>query len=87
MYVESKKFGMFQVNPYPKVIASMSLSWNFPARASPNYEGSEPSRAELGHINFRADTELTLPKICMSKNCKLAANFRSYLKIAPVTWF
>ena len=24
----------------------MSSSWNFPARASPSYEGSEPSRAE-----------------------------------------
>ena len=49
--------------------------------------GAEPSQAELGHFNFRAETELTIPTICMSKNCKLAANFRSYLKIAPVTWF
>jgi hypothetical protein len=24
----------------------MSPSWNFPARAEPSYEGSEPSRAE-----------------------------------------
>ena len=37
----------------------MSSSWNFPARASPSYEGAEPSRAELGHFNFRAETELT----------------------------
>ena len=37
----------------------MSPSWNFPARAEPSYEGSEPSRAELGHFNFRAETELT----------------------------
>ena len=37
----------------------MSSSWNFPARASPSYEGSELSRAELGHFNFRAETELT----------------------------
>jgi len=33
---------------------------------------SEPElwkcRAELGHINFRAETELTIPTICMSKN-------------------
>ena len=36
----------------------MGSSWNFPARASPSYEGSEPSRAELGHFNFRAETEL-----------------------------
>ena len=37
----------------------MSLSRNFPARAEPSYEGSEPSRAKLGHFNFRAETELT----------------------------
>ena len=48
----------------------MGSSWNFPARASPSYEGSEPSRAELGHINFRAETELTILTICMSKNRK-----------------
>ena len=35
----------------------MSPSWNFPARAEPSYEGSEPSRAELAHFNFRAETE------------------------------
>ena len=38
----------------------MSSSWNFPARASPSCEGSEPSQAELGHFNFRAETELTI---------------------------
>ena len=37
----------------------MGSSWNFPARASPSYESSELSRAELGHFNFRAETELT----------------------------
>ena len=36
----------------------MSSSWNFLAQAEPSYEGSEPSRAELGHFNFRAETEL-----------------------------
>ena len=40
-------------------ILEMSSSWNFPARASPSCEDSEPSRAELGHFNFRAETELT----------------------------
>ena len=35
----------------------MSPSRNFPARAEPSYEGSESSRAELGHFNFRAETE------------------------------
>ena len=38
----------------------MSPSQNFPARAEPSYESSEPSRAELGHFNIRAETELTL---------------------------
>ena len=37
----------------------MSPSRNFPARAEPSYEGSEPSRAELGHFNFRAEAEPT----------------------------
>ena len=36
----------------------MSPSRKFPARAEPSYEGSEPSQAELGHFNFRAETEL-----------------------------
>ena len=29
-----------------------------------------PSRAELGHFNFRPETKLTTPTICMSKNRK-----------------
>ena len=45
----------------------MSPSWNFPARAEPSYEGSEPSRAELGHFNFRAETELDFFDISNSK--------------------
>ena len=36
----------------------MSPSWNFPAQAELSYEGSEPSQAELGHLNFRAESEL-----------------------------
>ena len=36
----------------------MSSSWNFQARASPSCEDSELSRAELGHFDFRAETEL-----------------------------
>ena len=39
-------------------ILVMGSSWKFPARASPSYEDSEPSRAELGHFNFRAENEL-----------------------------
>ena len=42
----------------------MSPSWNFPTRAKPSYEGSKPSRAELGHFDFRAETELTIPTKC-----------------------
>ena len=29
-----------------------------------------PSQAELRHFNFRAETELTILTICMSKNSK-----------------
>ena len=36
----------------------MNSSWIFLARVSPSYEGYEPSRAELGHFNFRAENEL-----------------------------
>ena len=39
-------------------LLEMGSSWNFSARASPSCEDSEPSRAELGHFNFRAETEL-----------------------------
>ena len=46
----------------------MSPSWNFPARAEPSYEGSEPSRAELGHFNFRAETELTSYSMYVKKS-------------------
>ena len=53
----------------------ISWSWNFLARASPSCEGSEPSQAELGHFNFRAETELTILTICMSKNSKFLTYF------------
>ena len=36
----------------------MSPSRKFPARASPSYEGSEATQAELGHFNFWAENEL-----------------------------
>jgi hypothetical protein len=43
-------------------VVEMSSSWNFPARASPSYEGSEPSRGTLifelkgkGHEPSRAE--------------------------------
>ena len=45
----------------------MSPSRSFPAQAKPSYEGSEPSRAELGHFKIRAGTELTI--------CQKIANF------------
>ena len=62
----------------------MSLSWNFPARASPSYEGSKPSQAELGHFNFRAETELTIPTrdVIMGK-CQLRP-LRWWAESAPL---
>ena len=45
----------------------MSPSWNFLAQAEPSYEGSEPSRAKLGHFNFRAETELTSDSMYVKK--------------------
>ena len=45
----------------------MSSSWNFPAQASPSYESSEPSRAKLGDLKFRAETELTIPTMKKSQ--------------------
>ena len=48
-------------------ILVMSPSWNFPARAEPSYKGSKPSRAELGHFNFRAETELTICTVLSSR--------------------
>ena len=38
-------------------------------------EFSGSSRAELGHFNFRAETELTILTICMSKNSKFLTYF------------
>ena len=34
-----------------------------------------PSRAELGHFNFRDETKLTILTICMSKNSKFLTYF------------
>ena len=45
----------------------MSPSWNFLAQAEPSYEGSVPSRAELGHFNFLAETELTSDSMYVKK--------------------
>ena len=33
----------------------MSSSWNYPTRASPSYESSEPSQAELGPQQVQVD--------------------------------
>ena len=56
----SSKLGLyvsFRIPLYNYLLV-MSPSRNFPARASPSYEGSEPSRAELEPFNFRAESEL-----------------------------
>ena len=43
----------------------MSSSWNFPARAEPSYEGSEPS---WGTLYFRAETELSSDSMYVKKS-------------------
>ena len=48
----------------------MSPSRNFPARAEPSYQGSELSRAELVHFNFRAENKLTIKFIYFEKTTK-----------------
>ena len=53
-----QKLGHSKTGTFNDYVVEMGSSWNFPARASPSYEVSEPSRAELGHFNFRAETEL-----------------------------
>jgi hypothetical protein len=47
-------------------VVEISSSWNFLAQASQSYEGSEPRQAELGHFNFRAETELTKEAIFLT---------------------
>jgi hypothetical protein len=60
----------------------LGSSWNFLARASPSHEVSEPIQAQLGHFNFRAETELTILTICMSKNCKFLLLLKNYNQIS-----
>ena len=48
-------------------LLEMGSSWNFPARASPSCESSEPIQAELGHFNFRAEIEITYLNLCSIK--------------------
>ena len=47
------------------IVGSDEPEPEFPARASPSYEASEPSRAELGPFNFRAEIELTIDNMYM----------------------
>ena len=54
----SNFFFSFCMSLIPTYLLVMSSSWNFPAPAEPSYEGSKLSRAELGHFDFRAETEL-----------------------------
>ena len=65
-----------------RYLLEMSLSCNFPAQAELSYEGSELRGAELGHFNFRAETELTIPTICMSKNHKFLLLLKNYNQIS-----
>ena len=57
-FLNPNYFFQFEFNCSNVYRLVMSPSWNFPARAEPSYEDSEPSQAELGHFNFRAETEL-----------------------------
>jgi hypothetical protein len=61
-------------------LLEMSSSWNFPARASPSYEGSEPRQAKLGHFNFRAETELIFFK-ALIKNYNQISQFSTSIMI------
>ena len=45
-------------------------------------EFSKLSRARLGHFNFRAETKLTIPTICMSKNRKFLLLLTNYNQIS-----
>ena len=68
----SKSYSFCTMHIYYTYFVVMSPSCNFPAQAEPSYEDSEPSRAELGHFNFRAETELGFFDIYMrSCNSKL----------------
>ena len=72
MKIEMPQLGSARLGTFT---AQARLSQKIPARAEPSYEDSEPSRAELGHFNFRAETELTILTICMSKNSKFLTYF------------
>ena len=50
--------GMNYFNFWEAYAVEMGSSWNFPARASPSCEFSGSSEPELGHFDFRAETEL-----------------------------
>ena len=60
--------GCMNLNYLLTYILEMGSSWNFTAWASSSYEGSEPSRAELGHFNFRAEIELIYLNLFSIKN-------------------
>ena len=55
----------------------MSLSWNFKS-------WTELSRAELGHLNFRAETKLTL---CTSISSKFLPHVKNYIENFPILYF
>ena len=48
--------------------------------SSPSYEGSEPSQAELGHLNFWAETELKIFK-ALIKNYNQISKFSTIIMI------
>ena len=58
----------------------MSSSYKFLVRVSPSYKSSEPSRAELGHFNFRAETELKF-SLALIKNYIKISKFSTSIMI------
>ena len=58
----------------------MSSSWNFPARASPSYEGSEPSWA--GALQFSSWNQANCLQISQFCSCiMISINFWSFIWI------
>ena len=62
-------------------LVEMSSSWS--------YEGSEPSQAELGHFNFRAETELNFFKNLIKNHnqiSKFSTSIMIITKIQAQNW-
>ena len=63
-------------------LVEMSSSWNFPAWASPSYEGSEPSQA--GVLQFSSWNRADKTDNMYVKKSQIVYKFPNF---APVSWF